>query len=131
MQRVALAFGVFLIVLGLTYFVYPTPYIIDRVGTDFVRINRFSGVKEYATDHGWQTMDQMVASKLQEDQKTLRAYLDQKSVSSYRLDSSGLTVSTKDGSSWLVCANQFSKPFVQMLVADGIPDGTTRDANFK
>lgn len=36
-------------------FVWPTPYEYTRKHPDVVRINRFSGLREYSGDHGWET----------------------------------------------------------------------------
>jgi hypothetical protein len=48
-------------------FVWPTPYTVahrDAVGfgsSEFVRVNRLTGVTELATDHGWRTAEQIIA----------------------------------------------------------------------
>ena len=53
-----LAITLILVLAIVGVFVYPTPYYIRYVGsTDVVRVNRFTGVKEYATRNGWSTDD--------------------------------------------------------------------------
>ena len=37
------------------YFIWPTPYEYTRDGETVVRVNRFSGVREYGSESGWNT----------------------------------------------------------------------------
>lgn len=44
-------------------FVWPTPYEYTRKAPDIWRVNRFTGVREIATDDGWKTPGQVEADK--------------------------------------------------------------------
>lgn len=58
----ALVFGVFVVLV-----LWPGTYIYTKgAGSDLFRINRFTGVKEHATEHGWMTESQ--ESKFAEQQ---------------------------------------------------------------
>lgn len=83
-KRTIVAAFALIVLFGL--FIYPGLYIYQAVGTDSIRINRFTGVKEYSTDNGWRTSDQMLSDVKREN---LAAFA--KKLSSGRYDFVALT----------------------------------------
>jgi hypothetical protein len=62
--KVVLSVIVGLLVLALLVFVWPTPYLIVRDSKGHIyRVNRFTGVREEATEKGWRTKDQLDADR--------------------------------------------------------------------
>ena len=49
----ALVIGFFALLL-VFYFVFPTPWIIHSDGLRTYRVNRFTGIKEWSSENGWQ-----------------------------------------------------------------------------
>lgn len=55
-----------LAVLFFLFFVWPTPYVITRGEGHVYRVNRFTGVRQQATDKGWRTEVQIARDALME-----------------------------------------------------------------
>ena len=53
-------FAFLLIILGIAgVYLWPGLYIYKEVGTDVARTNKLTGVQQFATSEGWQTLDEM------------------------------------------------------------------------
>jgi hypothetical protein len=41
------------------WLVWPTPWVYGTVGNEMLRVNRFTGTKQFSTDDGWLTTDEI------------------------------------------------------------------------
>ena len=56
-----------------SWLVWPTPYITVHVEEEVIRVNRFTGIREWATEKGWMTQEQIAADKkVREEAKSKR-----------------------------------------------------------
>lgn len=67
----AVGLGLFL------FYVWPTPYVIHRHAGEIIRVNRFTGVRDTATDNGWwrpaQLSAEEIAQKAEEEEEARSA----------------------------------------------------------
>ena len=47
--------GITLLAALFVFFIWPTPYIYLRKAPDVYRVNRFTGVRQVSSSHGWTT----------------------------------------------------------------------------
>lgn len=110
-----------LVVVGSAIYVYPTPYVIAKQGqSDFVRVHRLSGVKEYATDRGWRTMTAMVEEQRAESSAKVMREVELGLVKGYSLNSQTLNVHYRDGREDFVSSADDAGPIIKQFEAEGL-----------
>lgn len=93
-----------------------------------MRVNRFTGVQEYATEKGWRTSQRMLEESLDESYQELEAMLKRGDVSSYHWDyRPGLVLKVKSSPPGTVDSvhQSHAARFIQLLEQYNIPKEQT------
>jgi hypothetical protein len=99
-KKLAISFAAAWILCAFGWLIYPGVYIVFREGDhDVVRVNRFTGVREYASDRGWKTQQQLVEDDVRQRLSQYRESAFQGEISHAIWHGDRLTVMDKTGNS--------------------------------
>lgn len=103
-------------------FIYPTPFVVQQLGSDVKRVNRLSGVVQYATEQGWQTQSEMLATSIAKSEERVRFLIRQGTLAGYFDNGAQIVLSHKSGPQESVIHNSLAANIVRDLRAAGIPE---------
>lgn len=115
------AFGAGLILLT-AFFVYPTLYIYpSSTGGLQLRVNRITGIQEFATSNGWMTEDQSMAFHRAKSLNQFEARVKENPATEAKIESGALFVRDNRDDSWeLIAAAHAWKPYLNVLSENSV-----------